>query len=436
MKKLDKTIKLLLLSLFFITPFLTVMSIQLPGFSLGNVSVISLVKEVIMSLIIFLIFISMMLNKKNKIDKFSCLIICYIIYGVLHICISTVKFKYGIDKFRLVYMYPITFISIYLYILNNRQSDLINEYVKGIKKIFNFQLIIILFFSLLEIVMGDNLRKIIYKGNFDKLHINLLGEQGLRIVSIIGNPINLSIILSLGIAFLLFAKKGVFRYFIISLSISIVLLSFSRTSYLIILIIFLMYIVFNRKSIRKIIFVVTIPIILSIYFFTNNTMTDKVSLVIKRVNTINVDTLNNNIRIDNWKLYIENTVANNPLNFLWGSGLGSSNSDSSQKVDNVYIVENSYVSILGEQGVIGLTMYIAIIILTIIRLLRLRKIKNQYTILLVILLSILFGSLFNDLYVNNPFSQYFWIIVLIVNIKIKINIYEQSKEKRLRINLN
>ena len=147
MKKLDKTIKLLLLSLFFITPFLTVMSIQLPGFSLGNVSVISLVKEVIMSLIIFLIFISMMLNKKNKIDKFSCLIICYIIYGVLHICISTVKFKYGIDKFRLVYMYPITFISIYLYILNNRQIDLINEYVKGIKKIFNFQLIIILFFS-------------------------------------------------------------------------------------------------------------------------------------------------------------------------------------------------------------------------------------------------------------------------------------------------
>ena len=79
------------------------------------------------------------------------------------------------------------------------------------------------------------------------------------------------------------------------------------------------------------------------------------------------------------------------------------------------LVENSYISILGEMGIIGLVFYLTIIIITLKKIIKLSKYNIEYRVFLSIYLGLCIGSGFNDLYVNNPFSQYFWIITMMVN---------------------
>ncbi|MDB2084885.1 MAG: O-antigen ligase family protein [Clostridium paraputrificum] len=418
MNKVDKIVICILQIIFFITPFSMVISLQLPVLQIGDVSFINVLKDIFLILICLLIIYKLIKKRKLSIDNFSMLIISFVIYGVMHIFISNVTPIRSINKFRTVFLYPIVFTFICLYVINFKKYKILHEYIEGIKKIFFIQIMILICGSLLEMIMGEKFLRIIYKGYYERLHINLLGQEGLRLVSFVGNPINLSLILCVGLAYFLFVYSGITRYFLIPLIIAVILLSFSRTSYLIAGIIILIYIIYSMNKIKNIIKMIISILGILIFgslIFNSSYLTEKSSFVSKRVETINIKTLSENIRVDNWNRYLNETFKDNILYMSWGGGLGTSNSDSSQKTDSVYIVENSYISILGEMGIIGLVFYLTIIIITLKKIIKLSKYNIEYRVFLSIYLGLCIGSGFNDLYVNNPFSQYFWIITMMVN---------------------
>src|SRR5699024_12517541 len=77
---------------------------------------------------------------------------------------------------------------------------------------------------------------------------------------------------------------------------------------------------------------------------------------------INSDTIRENIRINNWQNYVEGIYEKGNIFILWGSGLGTSNSSSAEQTEIIKRVENSFVTYLGETGLIGLTMFLILLI--------------------------------------------------------------------------
>ncbi len=129
---------------------------------------------------------------------------------------------------------------------------------------------------------------------------------------------------------------------------------------------------------------------------------------------MSIESVLDNSRIDNWIDYLNMVFNGDPHLYLWGSGLGSSNPSDVNQSHIIKKVENSYISILGEMGIVGLIMYVVIIFICIY------KIFSNYNndillskVLIGWMLVLLIGSLANDLHQNNPFSMYLWIGIFI-----------------------
>jgi len=420
MKKNNKIVRLLWL-IVILLPFVTVLSIHIP-LNLGSFNIVLIIKELFVIIIIILSMSIIFRRKHVKLSMKEVYMLFFIIYGVLHIVISNIIFQIGfieaIDKFRVVYLYPIMFLSLYLVF---KETKYVLKFDK-LKLILIIQMFIMIIFGFIQMLLKDQFLLSVYKDEYSNMHLNLLGQKGVRTVSLLYNPIILGIFLNIGLVILLFSNMKsriwrVIKWILIISSIILIFTTLSRISYIIMALIILFYFLFHKINTSKLFFkLALIPLLLVVMLgveYSDN------NLISKRLSQITSDNIANNDRVYNWDIYLDSAFRDSPFLWLWGSGLGSSNSDNSVQSEYVKKVENSFVSIMGETGIIGLIIYVGIILRYIYNCIYLysKGYKNEANIFLGWIFIFLIASLTNDVYKNNPFSFYFWMFLFMIELK-------------------
>ncbi|MED4123430.1 O-antigen ligase family protein [Halalkalibacterium halodurans] len=389
--------------LFLFLPFMFVLSFYIPY--------IALFKEIIVAITIFIIVATFAIKKKHSLNSYIFILFLFVVYGLLHVLISNLSLNISLDKFRLTYLYPIFFLFLHLYFLNFKKG-LDYQEIK-IERIFIVQSIVMTFFGLIQFLYGDSFLRWLYQGRLEDLHINLLGQQGIRLISLMVNPIIFGLFLAIGTVFILFNSKinKFFKYILTGLMGFCILFTFSRVAYVAFFLTLIFYLIFKKISVPKMILNSLVVILLGSFVFTGSLSGDNV--ISQRLDQTSINELKDNVRMDNWTHYLGLNLLNDSFSFIWGSGLGSSNSDSSIEDPRINRVENSYVSYLGETGFLGLLFIIFFICRFFSNALYLYKKQKirEANILVCIMLIILIGSFGNDLLHNNPFSFYFWAIL-------------------------
>ncbi len=130
-------------------------------------------------------------------------------------------------------------------------------------------------------------------------------------------------------------------------------------SYIVAAITVLIYVFYSRRyffTIRSITVGVAILFFLSVVF--QMLPENNIENIKTRFGHIEGNYVKENVRLDNWNQYITTVLSEGGLFYFWGSGLGTSNSDSKYQSDKVMRVENSYISFFGELGLLGLFFFI------------------------------------------------------------------------------
>lgn len=411
--------------LLFLLPFLPLLSEFFLIKVFDNYTLIGFTKEVLIFLFIFNGFSVLMIRKNLflKVDVVSLTILAFFIYGFAHVLITEASFRNSINNFRLIYLNQLLSVMLILLFINLRKKP-------NIDLIFIIILISTVFvslFGLYEKLFNPDIINL-YKLNFDSVEKNtgIVGFPRVRIVSTLGNPINLSMFMVVGIIALIYSKSvSILRsnfilIFFYTLFITILLMTLSRTGYLSLLGVFLMYmsIIFfsNKKLLLYYISIIGLFALLLYYIIVNN------DLLLYRVQQM-IDfeyVSTNEPRLENWS-YLLSILLKDKVYLMWGLGLG--NAGTSGLEGNKAIVENSFIAIFYELGFIGLIFFLRIIYLfsknsvIIIK----NSIHYKDKILgwaaLMYLVAFLLSSLFMDSYLNNPFNFYFWLFLGLVTIK-------------------
>ncbi len=165
---------------------------------------------------------------------------------------------------------------------------------------------------------------------------------------------------------------------------------------------------------------------LILYSFWNNE-----NIIIYRIfQTFDTQELGSDPRIDKWIVIIKQLFSNF-IYVIFGLGLG--NSGTSGLEGNYIIIENSFLSVMYELGIIGLFFFVAFLMRFLINSLTLIRHNNSeqksFGLAGVLFFSVFFfSSLFMDSYLNNPFNFYFWLFYALLEINI---IKSRSVEKQV-----
>lgn len=411
--------------LLFLLPFLPLLSEFFLIKVFDNYTLIGFTKEVLIFLFIFNGFSVLMIRKNLflKVDVVSLTILAFFIYGFAHVFITEASFRNSINNFRLIYLNQLLSVMLILLFINLRKKPNIDlTFI-----IILISAVFVSLFGLYEKLFNPDIINL-YKLNFDSVEKNtgIVGFPRVRIVSTLGNPINLSMFMVVGIIALIYLKSvGILRsnfilIFFYTLFITILLMTLSRTGYLSLLGVFLMYmsIIFfsNKKLLLYYIPIIGLFALLLYYIIVNN------DLLLYRVQQM-IDfeyVSTNEPRLENWS-YLLSILLKDKVYLMWGLGLG--NAGTSGLEGNKAIVENSFIAIFYELGFIGLIFFLRIIYLfsknsvIIIK----NSIHYKDKILgwaaLMYLVAFLLSSLFMDSYLNNPFNFYFWLFLGLVTIK-------------------
>lgn len=414
MKSNRSLVKILFYILVIIAPF----SLILPQFF--PTGVFSILRDGIVILLSFLFLLRLVRMKFINISLFEFILFLFIIYGFFHIFISLVDLPTSLMKFRVIYFYPILALLAILYFKNLKVEGK-NE-VSLFIKIFIFQGFLMTVFAILEIIFGDSLLMLLYQERFFDIPRNLLGQNGIRVVSLMYNPIILGIFMNIFLVFLLYSGKNnfiisrnvtlVLKLILIPLNIVITFLTYSRISVIIAILIFIAYILLNYKWLFKLKnAVITIFLVLLLITSTQYLVDFQGDNLTKRYGNITTDTFKENARIENWNEYLQGIYSKGNIHILWGGGLGTSNSSNKEQTEIIKKVENSYVTYLGETGIIGFLLFIFILLRFLVLIFRkFDNNKEQAKIILQVLLVLIIASFSNDTFHNNPFSFYFWIL--------------------------
>lgn len=359
-----KVLSFLFLALTWYIPFSTVISMHIG-------SLASLIRDGTLLLLILCLFAVLSKKKNIRFNIFNLLLLIYIVYGFLHIFFSLTDFTDALSKFRLLYLYP-TLALLIILIFKGTQKKRWHTFFLRYTKIFYLQGIIILVFALLELLFQESLLMFLYRDSYFFIQRDLLGQEGIRLVSLMYNPINLGLFLNLFLVYLLYNNQSrsyfainntLFKLILVALTLAVLLLTFSRITYIIAVITLLLYVIINFKKIlslkRVFLLVIFIPILL---FSMQTVIADQVDNLNKRIDQLSSSHARENVRLENWNDYLEAVTSQGNAILIWGGGLGTSNSDSSEQAEFVKRVENSYVSFLGEIGIIGLVMFLLILL--------------------------------------------------------------------------
>ena len=424
--KVHYIIKLHLYSLIIVLPFLAVIKANFPIIKIGNNTLIGFSKELLsFSLLFILLFLALRIFKeKDKIafSNFQSIYLFFLIWEILHVFIGFQNHMQRFNGFRFQFVYPAIIFLLIFYINNTKQWHLFDNMFDIIIKIFLIQSVFILGIAYVEIIYPEIL-PILYKESYNDIVpiLGIPGKENIRIVSTFANPINLGLYLTIGFIFYLHLlevkKQNIFFLFLyIFIFLIPIFLTFSRTSYGIFIVIFLLYYLYKIKKqlIKGVlsIFLFLIIIIYLVFEYANN-IGVYIDLILYRIDQfINPDIVINDPRFENIKNFLNFIFSQDNIFYIWGGGLGIS--DASLKSINSFSSENAYITILAEQGIIGLFLFFLIIFKFFYNIFLLLKSENimykQYGFtLLLIIIWFLLASMTSDTIKNNPFSLYFWL---------------------------
>lgn len=404
--------------LVFLLPFLPLLG-EAFLIKLGeNYTLIGFSKELLAVFFVFSSAVYLFMTQENLfMNRLTGLLLLFLLYGLSHMFITTASLLNAINNFRLLFINVALCILIIFLYLNNK--ILPNQ--RTIFNLIRISAICVALFGLYEKFVNPDIIDL-YKLSYSIVEKNLgiPGFARVRIASTLGNPINLGLFLV--VAFISTAylmgttnrKKSLIAYFFGLLLFGFVsIFTLSRTAYgslIIAIVVFVFFKIFKEDGLRKkVLLIFTVILILFAFFYV---ISMEEGLILFRLfQSIDTDTLFADPRLETWSIVIRD-LWNDPMYLLWGVGLG--NSGTSGLSGNFIIIENSFVSIFYELGIIGLLFFGFIIFRFFINAVRLLKGKDtgkQYLGLVFFsyLLIFVFASIFIDAYINYPFSFYFWL---------------------------
>lgn len=341
---------------------------------------------------------------KRKSGKFgSLLLISYLLIQILHIFpyLSIQILLNGIT-FQLLF----TLIALLIILIGYNFGE---HFIYQLSKFFFVQLILVLTVGIIE-YFNPQILEILYNKNLDDIpHLVFRGTN--RLLSLVGNPINLSafILITLPFSIFLCDRKRIVLLDIILLlsSVFVIIFTLSRSAFLILLLLLPYYFLKGVKLFKILIFISLIFVIYNQVF--KNLNYDEMLILFNRFgNLATANEYTENPRVANWTeafMYFDN-----PINFFWGLGIGMSNPSGEMQVNHgTFIIENSFISTFIEYGLIGFLTY-TLIMIRAIYLSASYYFHCKCDAILVFMIVFVLFSLGNDFHRNLPFSFIFWIL--------------------------
>lgn len=406
MIKLSLIIRYLLYTLFIIAPFLPwlVHRVRVTSSMLSMLT--GGIKDILLLLaIMFMVFF--LLKKKhikNGVVEFVFLFL--LLYTALHV-VGDVDIYTSIDGIRHL-LYYIVFSSLFCFL---REEKLFSLDV--IRNIICIQMILLVLLGLIEYMNPDIVLPLYGVSSREELVYSKLASAN-RLIGTFYNPIIYGTFLCLGIVALfsktiLMSNKFKWLYFwvIWLFAFWVVFFTLSRLAFVCYSLLTLLFIMFNIRQKEPVTFIFLILVVFSV-LPTIFVFLQDFDLVYDRfVGLLSISTFTDNARIENWSESFE--YISDPFLFLWGIGLGASFPGS------VVHVENTFLSIFFELGIVGFLVFVFLNMLMIWHLVIYdNKRCANYVFLVLFLVMFYVMSTGNDFLKIFPMSLYYWVIIVFV----------------------
>lgn len=413
---IEKIIKVNILFLFIVLPLWSVISIQL-GAVIFNKEFFSALKYLFIIFLLLFTFISISIRKKKiHIYKGYIFFLLFTIYVFLHL-IGYVPMALLIDGMRYELLFMIMAVLLLFTSINSLPS------INTISKIIILQGVTVVIFGFWQIY-DITILESIYRSEIDDIG-NIKLAISYRVVSLLNNPINLGAFLIVAYLFSIYKKDSLSIFFYIFFMLLLILIfgSLSRLALLSFFLVVLVNFIINNKLINNLFFILIIMLVLSTAIYS---LYDEYGYFLVRFeNLSSLSEYTENARLTNWINAIENM---NTIQLWWGYGLGMS-TPTFEKIllYGGIMIENSFISIFIQYGVMGLVGYILIFIRFFFISVSLRKYDKklfQFMILFLVFFSSM--SIGNDFFKNSPFVFYFWFFYIYAE-RIYINYTKERK---------
>ncbi|EGR0628375.1 O-antigen ligase family protein [Vibrio cholerae] len=393
---------LLLTSLVVLSPLLTVLSYRF-GFFVGGY------KEIIQISLTLIVFYYLIEKIRLKISWPITLVACFSLYCLFHfIGWRDIGLIFDGFRFQVIYMISCSLLLISSISCRNNDVDVF------IKSLF-YSGFPVLSIGLIEL-FDPKIISILY--GVDKSSMsNVTLAIGDRLISTLGNPINLGIYMCFFIcsSYFLAKKADVFYYWIIfwilfGLTSLVIFFTLSRLAFLTLIILFLYIGIDGWRSRNKTTLSVISILVLLIFPKLLSVLLSNSDIFSRFYDMLELTTFSENSRISNWEVALKNL--DSFIKMIWGLGIGASNPTSGS---GGILVENSLLTILIEFGLIGLTMYISIVFSMYFRANDSHFFEKEYSVFFnMFLITFFVMSIGNDVNRNFPFVFYFWSVVFLI----------------------
>lgn len=416
---IGKLLYFLFVALLIIMPYIAVLRYGFPIATIGDTSITALSKDIIaLSFVVVSLIVVVRKSKIYYFDKFELLLLAIVSYASLRIVITAATYADSLSSFR----HEIFFIifSLFFYRLCKYMHFSLERIDRVFSKVLFFNLLVVAFVGYVELFNKDILM-VLYGEKANNLVTGIPGIPEIRTVSVLENPINLALFLTLSVVF--FAKsKSKTELPVIALYLLIlplVITTLSRIFIVIYIALFLhsLFLYFLEVTLyKKFIFLSSLFALVacSIFYFDGGVFNDiSMDVAIKRVEqTIALFKDGDDPRFKNWGLAFSELLSIPLLGPLMGLGLGISNPG--EFTLNQFRIENTFLTVFIQFGLIGFFVFFMPFLIVIKSYYSTRKFGfspgDKY---LSIFLVILIGGLSNDVHRNMPFSFYLWLSLVI-----------------------
>ncbi|WP_394169880.1 O-antigen ligase family protein [Saccharospirillum alexandrii] len=389
----------------FIFPAWGVISTQL-AYLFGNKNVISGSRYLLILSLLMLLLVKVALSLNKVILNYGLvLLFFYLTYVLMHVLGDT-EIILIIEGFRHELLFVIISFLLLLIVSGNPYDFSILPYTNTVMvSVFVNGSIAVLFaiwqyvdVSILELLYGMPLEDI---GN-----ISL--AIGYRLTSIFANPINFGAYMCMLflVASYFYNKSAlnVLLYmFVVLVALIMVVGSLSRLSLIAFVVIFILTYALRASYITMLFGFISIAILsVLVLEFVD------IELIVTRFgNIFEARTYLENARVVNW------ITAFSSLSFLqyfWGRGIGASSPDSSiYQSTSAMPIENGFLTIAYQYGVVGLLLFLIVLFRFFIVGLTFKKYERAlYVFIISFVCFYIIMSMGNDFIRNSPFSLYFW----------------------------
>jgi len=214
-------------------------------------------------------------------------------------------------------------------------------------------------------------------------------------------------------------------------------LTLSRNAYASLLLVFLIFASYKILVAKNIIIkygqILASIFLFSIFIYIVNESFDNI-VISRLLEMLDSGATASDPRLEKWGVLFNSLMSDNPLFFLWGFGLGNIGTTGLGASEKFLIVENSYIAIIFELGLIGLLFYVYFIYRycrNALKLLLNYDLENRRLGMLLLLYVgfLLVSSNFADsLYMNYPFNLIFWLFFVVSEVAKRQNesVYQEN----------